>query len=317
MVQHIKKEVPKATNNGLAAVLGTWQAEIGGIPKRAEGDFLPFPIGAGDASDALTYNNELWSSLGGREIYGASRPEAATIQQRGIGLGQYTNGRNLALQAYAKSKKKSWYDLETQLDYILRIDGDQEILKRIVAESGDVTTTTTDFVMQYERGGASGLELRISYANAWANWLMNPNGGREGETSQGTVSVLNALIGQKIGSGQCYALASWYVQTISGFTLQGMAASDIGSDNADAFQKMGWTVVLQPQTKDLKVGAIACWRTGSNSNSIYGHTAIISSVKGSSFVTYDQNWNGNQTVHLYSKKWDDSMTFVILPPQTK
>lgn len=94
-----------------------------------------------------------------------------------------------------------------------------------------------------------------------------------------------------------------------------MSASDIGSDNAVAFQKAGWTVITKPQAKDLKIGAIVCWRTGPISDSVYGHVAIVSSVKGSSFVTYDQNVNGNQTVHLYNKTWDDSMTFVIVPPQ--
>lgn len=157
--------------------------------------------------------------------------------------------------------------------------------------------------------------MRITYAQAWANWLMNPNGGEGGETSQGSIASLNALIDQKIGSGQCYALASWYVKSISGFTLQGVSASNIGSNNVVAFQKAGWTVIAQPQAKDLKIGVIVCWRTGSNSNSVYGHTAIVSSVNGSSFVTYDQNWNGNQTVQLYNKTWDDSMTFVIVPPQ--
>jgi hypothetical protein len=317
IVQVIKKEVPNATNNGLAAVLGTWQAESGGLPKRAEGDFLPYPVGAEGGTDSKTYDDEIWSSLGGGAIYGFKRPEAVAIQQRGIGLGQYTNGRNLALQAYAKIKHKPWYDLETQLDYILTVDGDKEILKRIVAVDEDVVTTTTYFVLQYERGGAGGLDLRIAYAQAWANWLLNPESGGGGDSAQGAITRLNGLLGQKVGSGQCYALVSWYVQEISDFTLQGMYASAIGSDNVMAFQKAGWSVISQPQAKDLKVGAIVCWRTGSNSNSIYGHTAIVSSVNGSSFVTYDQNWNGNQIVHLYDKTWDNSMTFVILPPQKR
>ncbi len=48
IVKRIKVEAPGATNNGIAAVLGCFQAESGDNPKRAEGDFLPYPVGAGN-----------------------------------------------------------------------------------------------------------------------------------------------------------------------------------------------------------------------------------------------------------------------------
>ncbi|MGX9818190.1 phage tail tip lysozyme [Lactococcus lactis] len=315
IVKRIKVEAPGATNNGIAAVLGCFQAESGDNPKRAEGDFLPYPVGAGNQPDDKTYSNSTWSSLGGTAIYGADSSFAPNIQERGLGLGQYTNERNLALQAYAKSVGKPWWDLATQLDYILKVDGDCVLLKQLLCETGDVPSITKDVVARYEQGGATGLALRIAYAQAWSNWLLNSNNQSSSVRAKGTIASLNALIGQQVGDGQCYALSSWYVQQISGFRLQGMSASMIGSDNRLSFQRSGWTVIDHPQANDLKVGAILCWKTGSNSNSIYGHTAIVNSVNGADFTTYDQNWNGNQTVELYSKMWDDSMTFVILPPQ--
>lgn len=315
IVSQIKQEVPKASNNGIAAFLGCWQAESGDNPKRAEGDYLLYPVGSGGKPDSLTYDNAAWSSLDGAAIYGASSPYAPNIQERGLGLGQYTNGRNLALQAYAKHAGKSWWDLNTQLDYIMKADSGSSTLKRIVAEQGDVATLTSEAFKDYEGGGASGLPERVAFAQAWANWLNNPNSAGNAST-QGAISSLNALIGQKIGSGQCYALSQWYVENISHFRLIGMNAKDIGSDNRVALQSTGWTVISNPQASDLKVGAIVCWKAGSNSNSIYGHTAIVNAIKGNAFTTYDQNWNGNQTVELYSKTWDDSMTFVILPPQS-
>lgn len=317
IVLRIKQEVPTATNNGIAAFLGCWQAESGDEPKRAEGDYLPYPIGSGGKPDRLTYDNAAWSSLDGAAIYGAISPYAPNIQERGIGLGQYTNGRNLALQAYAKKVGKSWWDLNTQLDFILKIDGDASTFRSLVAEKEDVTTITTAVVEQYERGGGSGLSERIAFAQAWANWLANPNSSSLSgvASTKGAITSLNALIGQQVGDGQCYALASWYVEKISGFRLQGMAAANIGSDNAVALKQAGWTVIVNPKATDVKVGAIVCWRMGSNSNSIYGHTAIVNSVNGNNFSSYDQNWNRNQTVQLYNKTWDDSMTFVIVPPQ--
>lgn len=68
-------------------------------------------------------------------------------------------------------------------------------------------------------------------------------------------------------------------------------------------------------TSDLRTGAIVCWRTGPLSNSVYGHTGVISRVNGNSFTTYEQNINGNQTVQRYKRVWDASMTFVIILPK--
>ena len=66
---------------------------------------------------------------------------------------------------------------------------------------------------------------------------------------------------------------------------------------------------------NLNIDAVFMEQYKELTDSIYGHTAIVNAVSGTHFVTYDQNWNGNQTVELYQKTWDDSMTFVILPPQ--
>jgi hypothetical protein len=315
IINRLHSEVPAATNTGIAALLGTWQAESGDNPKRAEGDYLPYPVGAGNQPDTLTYNNKKWSSLDGSAIYGTNSPYAPNIQERGIGLGQYTNERNLSLQAYAQKKGKAWWDLNTQLDYILKVDEDCALLKHLLCEKGDVASITRDMVARYERGGAAGLSLRIAYAQAWLNWLLNPNSQGNSASTKGALPSVNGLLGQKVGDGQCYALSTWYVEQISGFRLQGMSASMIGSDNRATFQEAGWTLIDNPKANDLRVGAIVCWKIGSNSNSIYGHTAIVNSVSGNNFTTYDQNWNGNQTVELYQKTWDASMTFEILPPE--
>lgn len=313
IVARIKKDVPKATNNGLAAVLGCWQAESGLTAKRAEGDYLQYPVGAQGANDFQTYGNPIWCSVGGPDIYGPTSPYAGAIQHRGLGLGQYTNERNIALQNYAKQVKKPWYDLNTQLDYILNVDGDAATLKQIVQENADVTRTTTDFLNQYERGGGSGLSARIALAQAWANYLSNPNAGGSAST-KGTIASLNALVGTKVGSGQCYALPNWYTQKISGITLVGMNASDIGSDNGAALTRAGWKVIAHPTAKDLTAGSIVCWTTGPYANLSYGHTGVINAVSGSNFTTYEQNVNGNQTVQMYSRTWDSSETYVIVPP---
>jgi hypothetical protein len=314
IVSRIKQEVPQATNNGLAAFLGCWQAESDDNPKRAEGDTLPYPVGSGGKPDSLTYDNAAWSSLGGAAIYGSNSPYAPNIQERGLGLGQYTNGRNLALQAYAKKVGRSWWELNTQLDYIMKADSGSSTLKHIVIEQGDVATLTAEVFKDYEGGGASGLSERVAFAQAWANWLNNPNTQGSG-TVKGNLARVNALVGTQVGDGQCYALASWLVSQVSGFKLQGLAASAIGSDNRAALTRAGWKVISNPQASDLKSGAIVCWQTGAVSSSPYGHTGVINSVSGNSFTTYEQNANGNQTVQLYQRTWESSLTFVLVPPQ--
>ena len=108
---------------GLAAML--WEnfcyRKVISILKRAEGDYLSPPVGA----DSSSWDDESWLAISGPAIYNGRYPN---ILHRGLGLGQWTDTadgstRHTLLLNYAKIKKiKKWYDLELQLDFMIRGD---------------------------------------------------------------------------------------------------------------------------------------------------------------------------------------------------
>lgn len=150
-------------------------------------------------------------------------------------------------------------------------------------------------------------------ANQWYAYF---NGSA---SSGGDIKLLNDVLGQKVGTGQCYALSDYYVNSISGFHLQGLCAFNIGSDNFSAFTSHGWKVIMKPKASELVAGAVVNWGfgpvAGSASENPYGHTGVISTVKGNSFTTYEQNVGGVQIVQKMDRTWDDSITSIAIPPQ--
>ncbi|NQI11191.1 CHAP domain-containing protein, partial [Streptococcus suis] len=80
---YVKKYEPKATINGISAMLGNFWTESSITSKRAEGDYLNPPIGA----SASSWDDPNWLSISGPAIYNGSYPN---ILKRGLGLGQWT-----------------------------------------------------------------------------------------------------------------------------------------------------------------------------------------------------------------------------------
>ena len=134
-----------------------------------------------------------------------------------------------------------------------------------------------------------------------------------------TIDVLNQtnkLKGQRIGSGQCYALSAWYAMKLNGPGLgggvtglrgligAGMAAALIGTDYA--WGSYQWKVDKAPKTSNLQAGGIynvranfgAPFNTGP-----YGHTGIIKSVTSTQVIVLEQNYAGRMYVveNVYSK----------------
>ncbi|HEL2204925.1 TPA: CHAP domain-containing protein, partial [Streptococcus suis] len=117
---YVKKYEPKATINGISAMLGNFWTESSITSKRAEGDYLTPPIGA----SASSWDDPNWLSISGPAIYNGSYPN---ILKRGLGLGQWTDTgdgsvRHTLLLQYAQQKGKKWYDLELQIDFIFNGD---------------------------------------------------------------------------------------------------------------------------------------------------------------------------------------------------
>lgn len=99
------------------------------------------------------------------------------INDIGIGLGQWTNGRNTALRDYAEAHSRAWHDLSCQLMYAVSEDsGAATIINWTEMYSGTVSHTTADGVtygMDYVFQGEPLPEApAIAKATDWflANW---------------------------------------------------------------------------------------------------------------------------------------------------
>lgn len=170
-VDLVKKYEPNATNEGLAAILGVFDIESGVQPKRAEGDYLPQPIGASDNS----WDDENWLSIGGPQIYNGRFPN---IIHRGLGLGQFTDTadgsrRHTMLLDFAKEKNSKWYYMDLQVDFIFNGDSPyyREVFRNIVTSQDSVESLVARFLKDWEGGYTDKLDLRIARAKDFLSYL--------------------------------------------------------------------------------------------------------------------------------------------------
>ena len=132
MVKALKKIDPKATNEGIAAIIGCWQFETGG----KSGDINP----------------EIVNSIGAK------------------GLGQWLGSRASALDAYAKKKGKSWKDPGVQIEFAYKGEGSLSTLFRSVLEGkGSVSKLAYKFSHEWEVGGYDDehVEMAVKFYNSF------------------------------------------------------------------------------------------------------------------------------------------------------
>ena len=171
---------------GIAAMLGNFSVESGINPKRAEGDYLPPPVGA----TPISWDDPVWLAIGGMQIYG----RYPNIVHRGLGLGQWTDTadggtRHTLLVNFAKEKKKKWYSLGLQLDFML--NGDVPAYRTIFKSTMDgsagngVAELTRYFLVRWEGNPGDKLAERVAAAEKWyAYFKANPDKDPGGSTGK-------------------------------------------------------------------------------------------------------------------------------------
>ncbi len=132
----------------IAGILGNWSQESGIDPTSVQN----FPSG----TYAMT----------------AEKASAAQNTDNGIGLGQWTFGRNTLLRQYAKSKGVDWFTIKAQLAFMADGDnpGDVTVFKDMLKTSqGSPRTAALHFHENWERStdGAAGLTARGDNAEMW------------------------------------------------------------------------------------------------------------------------------------------------------
>ncbi|MGW5927728.1 phage tail tip lysozyme [Streptomyces anulatus] len=137
--------MPKAN---IAGILGNWSQESGIDPTSVQN----FPTGM----YAMT----------------AAKASAAQNTDNGIGLGQWTFGRNTLLRQYAKSKGVDWFTIKAQLAFMVDGDnpGDVAVFKDMLKKSlGSPRAAALHFHENWERSadGAAGLTVRGDNAEMW------------------------------------------------------------------------------------------------------------------------------------------------------
>lgn len=153
------------SNENIAGILGNWSHESGIDPTSVETIFdEKFTIGP-RKTDAQLKNFKMAQVDPG---YAARFP---AIDLMGIGLGQWTNGRNSLLTEYAKSINKPWYTLETQLGFMVSKDDPTRVgqVKALInnSEGGSVSAATSYFLTKWEGINDGTLGTREAAAGTW------------------------------------------------------------------------------------------------------------------------------------------------------
>ncbi|WP_314990259.1 phage tail tip lysozyme [uncultured Gemella sp.] len=226
-VDLVKKYEPNATNEGLAAILGVFDIESGVQPKRAEGDYLPQPIGASDNS----WDDENWLSISGPQIYNG---RFSNIVHRGLGLGQFTDTadgsrRHTMLLDFAKEKNSKWYYMDLQVDFIFNGDSPyyREVFRNIVTSQDSVESLVARFLKDWEGGYTDKLDSRIERAKDIFRYLKS-GGGTAGHFKDKSDQEL----WNKVASTHHTRPGSWglqpHVSQMRAFLMEKFELGDVG-----------------------------------------------------------------------------------------
>jgi hypothetical protein len=153
------------SNENIAGILGNWSHESGIDPTSVETIFdEKFTIGP-RKQDAELKNFKM------AQVDPAYAARFPAIDLMGIGLGQWTNGRNTLLTEYAKSINKPWYTLETQLGFMVSKDDPTRVgqVKALInnSEGGSVSAATSYFLTKWEGINDGTLGTREAAAGTW------------------------------------------------------------------------------------------------------------------------------------------------------
>ena len=311
----IKKNIPEATDEGIAAVLGGFDIESSITFKRYETDFLTNNqfdkvakeptaenlVGNWDAFQAMYPNLRL--NKGGYLVNG--------LHYIGIGIGQFTGPRALALWNFAKDMNGDIWSAEIQTKFLLEADDPlrREAFKRIVTSTGSVEALAEDFLNSWLGVPGNKLLERQTAARQWLNFLKNKGGGSTGVSSQqvpaeykdklpyGLPTDQAILEGQGY-PGNAYALGNctWYVYNRFAQIGTGIYPY-LGNANqwVDSGQAQGYEI-----STTAKPGSAVVFMNGvAGASPIYGHVGFCEYVNSDgSFLMSEMNFAG-----LYLTTW--------------
>lgn len=167
------------TLNGVCAVLGNFQVE-GGIDPTAVETIYDEPFTLGPRKKAAQDAGFLIA-----DIDAAYATKYPAITQAGIGWGQWTNERDVALVNFAKSQKKNWYDPAVQIQFATTGDSPAAITALNNTLEGkvgkDIPTLTNYFLVNWEGNSGDKISERVQAAQNWYAYFTRASAGVSGK----------------------------------------------------------------------------------------------------------------------------------------
>lgn len=283
------------TLNGICAVLGNYQVEGNLDPTAVETIYdEPFKMGPRkQAAQAAGFAIEKMDAA-----YAARYP---AIHQAGIGLGQWTNERDIALQSFAKAQKKPWYDTSLQIQFATTGDSPGAITALNNTLQGkvgkDLPTLTNYFLTYWEGNPGDKISERIQAAQNWQAYFTRAASSSSGKAD---ISVPPEYAGKLTEPapneqdvtgypGNNYALnnCTWYVYNRE-YQLGNHIPANLGNGGqwGMSAKAAGYATSSTPKVGDMASftpGLLGC-------SSIYGHVAFVEYVNpDGSFLVSEMN----------------------------
>lgn len=216
-------------DENIAGILGNWDAESGIDPTGVETVFgEPFALGP----------NKQAAEDAGFDV-DAVDPEYAAqypgVDLLGIGLGQWSNGRNTQLLDYAENAgDSSWATLETQLGFMISEDSGAPVIEQMIEEAvGSPEEAAVYFHDEWERSADTSMTARESAAVQWFSQMVS------WEANQSLADSILAQTGTTIeeANENRVSAAQATCQTDDETLTAGLAEGGMSLEEADAFME--------------------------------------------------------------------------------
>ncbi|MGY4541217.1 hypothetical protein ACVWY0_001126 [Arthrobacter sp. UYNi723] len=199
------------SDENIAGILGNWDAESGVDPTGVEtisGE--PFTLGPKKA-DAESKGFDV------DQIAPAYASQFPGVDLLGIGLGQWSNGRNTQLRDYAKGAgNSSWATLETQLGFMISKDSGAPVIKHMISTPiGSAKEAAVYFHHEWEKSADNSMTKRETAAIKWfaqmGGWDKNQSLADSILAQSG--STLDAANQNRVSNAQANCLTDKKAQT--------------------------------------------------------------------------------------------------------
>lgn len=233
-----------APDENIAGILGNFDPEGGIDPTAVEGIFDErFQIGP--------RKQAAWDANFTGFGYGDY-----SVEFRGIGLGQWTNGRNQALLAYARALGQPWHHLEVQLGFMISPaeGGNADIVRELISTSkGSPQAAAIYFHDKWERSADDSTAVREASAARWmgliSGWgadrslaqkILDQSGSTLGDPGASAAGSGSTGCGTSTVVGQAaFPLKPGYQMT-SGYGSRDLTIGEYSSDWHPALDLQNW-----------------------------------------------------------------------------